>query len=161
MLMSFGSLLLIRYVKKLVSFLNRLQEIGKTKRELPITSLDYWYYFSCVSICFIIIAIMILFIKYIFDYTRYWVVAILTLTAFFVCIVFTFNEVESLNFIYLLLFYLLSLPFNYTIISIIKKIISKLYLWLYTKKRKLDPAKLTLLWTIIVFILGLLFNIKK
>ena len=41
----------------------------------------------------------------------------------------------------------------------------KLYNWLTTSKEKespqLDLSKLTFLWTIIVFILGLLFNIKK
>ena len=67
--------------------------------------------------------------------------------------------------IILILSYLCSLLFNYILIKQSTNYFLKLYNWLITSKEKVSPqldlSKLTFLWTIIVFILGILFNIKK
>jgi len=65
-----------------------------------------------------------------------------------------------LHIIKIILTYFISLVIIYSLISMIKSMISKLNSWLYGKKKKLDPAKLTILWTIIVFLLGVIFKIK-
>ena len=67
--------------------------------------------------------------------------------------------------IILILSYLCSLLFNYILLKQSTNYVLKLYNWLITSKEKespqLDLSKLTFLWTSIVFILGILFNIKK
>ena len=75
-----------------------------------------------------------------------------------ILLLFYFLSAEARTRVYLLFLFFLSI--NYVVL----KSLPKLYNWLYTSKdtntKQLDPAKITLVWTIITFLLGILFNLK-
>lgn len=81
---------------------------------------------------------------------------IFCVTLSFIPLLFYFFRAEARTRIYLLFLFFLAI--NYVIL----KSLPKLYNWLHTSKNanQLDPAKLTLVWTIVTFLLGILFNLK-
>ena len=81
---------------------------------------------------------------------------IFCVTLSFILLLFYFFSAEARTRIYLLFLFFLAI--NYVIL----KSLPKLYNWLHISKNtnQLDPAKLTLVWTIVTFLLGTLFNLK-
>lgn len=75
-----------------------------------------------------------------------------------ILLLFYFLSAEARTRVYLLFLFFLAI--NYVVL----KSLPKLYNWLYTSKdtntKQLDPAKITLVWTIVTFLLGILFNLK-
>ena len=75
-----------------------------------------------------------------------------------ILLLFYFLSAEARTRIYLLFLFFLTI--NYVVL----KSLPKLYNWLYTPKdtdtKQLDPAKITLVWTILAFLLGILFKLK-
>lgn len=122
-------------------------------------SVDFYWWLLFVFSFFIIIYILLVISNYLTDYSIYgygvfftWVVILITLVKFRF----------KINYDYIfIVYYFVSLPIIYSFIKYIKKIGAEVHSWLYEKKKKnMDPEKLMFIWTILVFILGLLFNIK-
>lgn len=132
---------------------------GEKTDKLSRDYLDYTIYFGTILTILVIIAIIVTLIKYTVNYTSYSFSIIWIITSIYIAIVFKIywtGEKSTLQAIFIILLYITVLPFNYICVRSIKKI----YVRLLNDKGNLDPAKLTLLWTIIVFILGVVFNIK-
>ena len=156
----FCTLFLCRFINKFLNYLRTPSPSGETTGNPSRTYLDYTIYFGTILTIFVIIAIIQILIEYAVNYTNYWYVVIYILAilgiAITVKVFWVWEDVSILHSIHIFLLYLGTLPINYICICSIKK----LYSWLHNDKNDLDPAKLTLLWTIIVFILGVAFNIK-
>lgn len=156
----FCTLFLCRFINKFLNYLRTPSPAGETTGNPSRTYLDYTIYFGTILTIFVIIAIIQILIEYAVNYTNYWYVVIYILAilgiAITVKVFWVWEDVSILHSIHIFLLYLGTLPINYICICSIKK----LYSWLHNDKNDLDPAKLTLLWTIIVFILGVAFNIK-
>ena len=156
----FCTLFLYRFINKFLDYLRTPSPAGETTGNPSRTYLDYTIYFGTILTIFVIIAIIQILIEYAVNYTNYWYVVIYILAilgiAITVKVFWVWEDVSILHSIHIFLLYLGTLPINYICICSIKK----LYSWLHNDKNDLDPAKLTLLWTIIVFILGVAFNIK-
>lgn len=69
------------------------------------------------------------------------------------------NEIEVSNLFSLILFYL-SFNIVYIIIELILYLYKQMYSWLLDTNTTIEPAKLTLIWTIIAFILGMFISKK-
>ena len=69
------------------------------------------------------------------------------------------NEIEVSNLFSLILFYL-SFNIVYIIIELILYLYKQMYSWLLDTNTTVEPAKLTLIWTIIAFILGIFISKK-
>ena len=69
------------------------------------------------------------------------------------------NEIEESNLFSLILFYL-SFNIVYIIIELILYLYKQMYSWLLDTNTTVEPAKLTLIWTIIAFILGIFISKK-
>jgi|GEM_PF-71748 len=69
------------------------------------------------------------------------------------------NEIEISNLFSLILFYL-SFNVVYIIIELILYLYKQMYSWLLDTNTTVEPAKLTLIWTIIAFILGIFISKK-
>lgn len=69
------------------------------------------------------------------------------------------NEIEISNLFSLILFYL-SFNIVYIIIELILYLYKQMYSWLLDTNTTVEPAKLTLIWTIIAFILGIFISKK-
>lgn len=69
------------------------------------------------------------------------------------------TEIEVSNLFSLILFYL-SFNIVYIIIELILYLYKQMYSWLLDTNTTIEPAKLTLIWTIIAFILGIFISKK-
>ena len=127
--------------------------------KLECYSVDFYWWLLFIFSFFIIIYILLVISNYLTDYSKFgygvfftWVIILITLI----------KLRFKIDFDYIfIVYYFVSLPIIYSFIKYIQKIGAKVYSWLYEKKNKnMDPEKLMFIWTILIFILGLLFNIK-
>ena len=161
----FCTLFLYRFINKFLNYLPTRSSTEETTGDSFRTYLDYTIYFGFILTIFVIMAIILTLIEYMVNYTNYWHIVLYLLVilgiAVAVKVFWKQYDVSIMHSIHIFLLYIGTLPINYIFINSIKKNIEKLYLWLHKDENNLDPSKLTLLWTIIVFILGVIFNIKQ
>lgn len=160
----FSTLYFFKNKGEFIDYIKGLSNKQKFKISELSTFSDYWLYFSVIFTLAVTFIIIIDILNYLLNYTKYWFSGLIIVALIFISLICNFYiapERECLLYINFTLIYLGSLIVNYTFICIFKAIITKFHSWLYTQDKRLDPAKLTLIWTIIVFILGLKFNLKK
>ena len=155
----FSTMFLYGLIRKFVNYIISLPKTDKKTDNPSHNYLDYTIYFGTILTILVIIAMIVTLINYMANYSKYGFVVVFTIA----CIMFAaalkiwqVHDKDTLQAIYIALLYIGVLPINY--ISICS--ISKIYSWLHNDEDNLDPTKLTLLWTVIVFILGVIFNIK-
>ena len=155
----FCTIFLYRLIKKICYYLSTPPNTGEKADNSSHNFLDYTIYFGTILTILVIIAIIFTLINYMVNYTNYWFSTIWILMFLLIAITFKIywtGKESTLQAIFIILLYIAVLPINYICVCSIKK----LYVGLHNNNGNLDPAKLTLLWTIIVFILGVAFNIK-
>ncbi|MGX7103430.1 hypothetical protein [Gemella sanguinis] len=123
------------------------------------TKIDYFLYFILILTIVVFIATLHILTKFIKKDVHIVLFAVISIISYLLLL----KEVSIFH--QLISIYIGSLCLNYLIITSSINVFTKLYEWTITskedKRKQLDPTKLTLLWTIMVFILGLLFNFKK
>lgn len=155
----FCTIFLYRLIKKFFYYFSIPSNNGEKADNSSRDYLDYTIYFGTILTILVIIAIISTLINYMVNYTNYWFSIIWILMFLSIAIIFKIywaGEESTLQAIFITLLYITVLPINYICVCSIKK----LYSQLHNDTGNLDPAKLTLLWTVIVFILGVVFNIK-
>lgn len=155
----FCTIFLYRLIKNFYYYFLTPSNTGEKTDNSSRDYLDYTIYFGTILTILVIIAIIFTLINYMVNYTNYWFSIIWIIISVSIAIIFKLywpGEESTLQAIFIILLYIAVLPINYNCVCSIKK----LYVGLHDNKGNLDPAKLTLLWTIIVFILGVAFNIK-
>lgn len=152
--------LLLTYTNIVISFLMSISiakwysTLKLSSRTIPINIEDMSDIIFFGLIIIFILALLGLFLLLAKIYENKLEIFCVTLS--FIPLLFYFFSAEARTRIYLLFLFFLSI--NYVIL----KSLPKLYNWLHTSKNtnQLDPAKLTLVWTIVTFLLGILFNLK-
>lgn len=155
--------LLVTYINIIFSFLAaafsiKLYSTSNISPENPSKGIDSWedLFFYCLVSLFVIAFVAMLFLLASLI-NKTFIQFLLFINLVLLLFVFRGSEIR-IQFLILFLFFLV---INYLIIMSLPK----LYDWLCTPKdsshNKLDPAKLTLLWAIISFFLGFIFNATK
>ena len=155
----FSTLFLYRLIKKFVNYITSLPKTDKKTEDLSKNYLDYTIYFGTILTILVIIFMILTLINYMANYSKYGFVVVCTIAFLMLAAalkIWQIHDENTLQANYIILLYIGVLPINYIFICSI----SKIYSWLHNDEDNLDPAKLTLLWTVIVFILGVIFNIK-
>ena len=102
--------------------------------------------------------------------TQYFILGI-SVVGFITLYAYSFKYVK-IRLIFILFLYFTIIYFVYILLKVIEISFNKIYSWLWEtsyikgnkvkrKYRRLDTKKLSLLWAIIIFILGLLFNFNR
>ena len=102
--------------------------------------------------------------------TQYFILGI-SVVGFITLYAYSFKYVK-IRLIFILFLYFTIIYFVYILLKVIEISFNKIYSWLWEtsyikgnkvkrKYRRLDTKKLSLLWAIIIFILGLLFNLNR
>ena len=102
--------------------------------------------------------------------TQYFILGI-SVVGFITLYTYSFKYVK-IRLIFILFLYFTIIYFVYILLKVIEISFNKIYSWLWEtsyikgnkvkrKYRRLDTKKLSLLWAIIIFILGLLFNFNR
>lgn len=154
--------LILTYTNIVISFLMSLSiakwysTLKYSSRTIPINIEDMNDIIFFGLIIIFIMALIGVFFLLTFVYKNKLEIFFLLLS--FIPLLFYFFSAEARTRIYLLFLFFLAI--NYIILTSLPK----LYNWLYTSKntntKQLDPAKLTLVWTIVTFLLGTLFKLK-
>lgn len=165
----------ILYIKK-KQFIHLVEDVGanfkyKQNNNL-LESVHIYDIFAYVGIITLLIILPFYFLKILEKNNSFTIYQSIKISIIICSVIYLFRYIYNISAEYFsLLFFVnywcaISLLYNLVVL-----VIKKIYNWLcdiphskpYKPKtnKKLNVAKLTLLWTIIVFILGLIFNIKK
>lgn len=151
--------LLLTYTNIVISYLISLSiakwysKLNYSSRTIPrnIEDISDIIFFGLVII--VIMALIGLFLLLAFVYKNKLEIFCVIVSS--ILLLFYFFSAEARTRLYLLFLFFLAI--NYVVL----KSLPKLYNWLYnTNTKQLDPAKITLVWTIVTFLLGILFNLK-